>query len=273
MKVMYGSEDYFINEALRKFKKMYHYKEVDVPDGDARMFLNTTSLLDEREKIIIFYPKTERELTKLSDEWKSENNVLCVFYGALKKTDSLECKCFNKLTYEQLKKFVKEGLPTLDTALVEEFIKISGYLEDRCDMYGVVNEIRKIQCLKNVNPVVLKEVMGECDVEGNAFKEGEFLWQNDRKKAIQNVMNCPKGQEMGFIGALHRFFRVGWKLNYYSIKEVAYGTKIEPIYAKDAIEVLDKAQANIVSGRMSSKTALVYAILKILALRGEVRHG
>ena len=64
---------------------------------------------------------------------------------------------------------------------------------------------------------------------------------------------------------MQRYFRVGWKKNFFEANEVGFGDVVEPKLATKALEFLAIANEEILNGSQKPKNALLKAGLKILA--------
>lgn len=263
MKLFYGREDFFLDMQKKKLNEQYSCIETTSLDENASLFLSSVSFLDEREKAVLFIPDDLKSLKKVSEEWLQKNNVFAFYYGNLKPAD-IECESqeFKKLTEGQAVSWVNKKLPQLSRELACKIINSVDYFDDG-SLYMLVSEIKKLALLDNLNEQLIEAVVGTNSFRYDAFKEAEYIMSGNLKKAIANASSCPAGQEMLFLGALKRFFRTGWKYNYFNPKEVGYGKRVKPTISIMAIKILDEASDNIIAGGLPAKVAVLNAILKL----------
>lgn len=269
MQIVYGKEYYCINKFLEEFKRKYDVLiKTDISKKDL-IFLNSVGFLSEKDKKLIYICDDVKKIRKLEDCFTKSKDFVVVYFGNLSKNENFmsnqEIREYGKLNYNQLANFISNNVPFLKGALLKKFIELSQYLEDEdVNLYDITSEIKKFQCLSTVevDEEILLEVMGNRDVQGDAFKEGQYLVSQD-PRAITNVISCPKGNELGYIGALQRFFRVGWKKNHFTDSVIGYGASVNSSLASSALKILDEAFSLSVSGKLQPRIALVEAVIRI----------
>lgn len=262
MKLFYGREEFFLDMQKKKLKEQYDCMETSYLDESSNMFINSASFFDKREKAVLFIPDDVKSLKRVDEEWLQKNNVFAFYYGDLKLDIECETKEFKKLTENQLCSLINKKLPHLSRELMLEIISGVDYFGDG-NLYMLVSEINKLSLLDNVNEQLVEELIGKNSFKYDAFMEAKYIVNGEVEKAVANASACPVGQEMLFLGALKRFFRAGWKYNYFNAKEVGYAQKTNPKFSVDAIKILDAASDSIIAGRLPAKVAILNAVLKL----------
>lgn len=269
MQIVFGKEFYCIEKFLEETNKNYDVlKKTEISKNDL-IFLKSVGFLSEKDRRLVYICDDVKKIRKLEECFTKRDDIIIVFFGDISKKEKFlfdqDVKEYGKLNYNQLATFITHYVPFLKGSILQKFIELSEYLDnDDVNLYDIVGEIRKLQCLADVELTddILLEVVGNPDVEGDAFKEGKYLISQD-KRAISNVMNCPPGNELGYIGALQRFFRVGWKKNYFADGMVGYGDKVDSRIASAALKILDEAFASSINGRLQPRIALIEAVILI----------
>ena len=276
MIILCGNEPYLIDSEINRLKEIYNYKKVDCLDEN-KVFLEENSFFDTRKKAIFYFPEDGVKAIKKIDEYFFSKNLFIVIYENAKlNIPNVEIRRFNKLNEQGLKKYVRKVFPYMDNLLINKFVELSNYLVDESvTLYNILGEFKKIKLIakERINEETLVEMLGVPSYNGDAFKEGKFLLENNKELAIKNAMNCKKGDELAFLGALRRFYRVGWKYNYFSPKEVGYGEKIDPDYAVKALEIVNNSYELIRTGVLPGNIALMSAIFKILNIKAGESNG
>lgn len=272
MKLFYGKEEFFLARQKKEIKAKFMCKETVNLDEDAELFLSSKSFFAEKENAILFYPEDIKVLKKLDDKWLDRKNVFAFYLGNVNPGE-LECESqeFRKLTESQVVSLIHKRLPKLSRQLVDKLLESTGYLDEDGNLFSLMSEISKIALLDDVeiNDTLIDAIVGKSCMKYNAFKEADYIMSGDMSKAIDNVMSCPAGQEMMLLGALKRFFRTGWKYNYFEPGIVGYGRKVDSELAVRALQILDSASNDIINGKLPGKISLCNAILKL----GEIRNN
>lgn len=132
-------------------------------------------------------------------------------------------------------------------------------------MYTVLSELQKIKVFEKIDKELIDKMFYGESVEDNAFSLGKLLSSGQKEKALKVIQNCPSKDVLLYIGAMQRYFRVGWKKNFFEANEVGFGDVVEPKLATKALEFLAIANEEILNGSQKPKNALLKAGLKILA--------
>lgn len=273
MRVIYGSEVYCVDKYREQLVVDKEVMVIDELTSEARMFLDEISFFAEKEKCVVFLPGAVKDIVSISDEWINEPNLYIFWNGkdnelvSFVKKKGIASSCFDKYSYSQLTKFVKNRLPDIPDDVLSVLLKLLNYEAEERSLYSVVLDIEKVKCLPFVSIESIRQLFGEQDVEANAFEIGKLLINGRCSEALKIANNCPAEQELLFVGALQRFYRVGWKKNYFASKEVGYGEKVDAHDAKEALVFLERAKESIVSGQ-NPKVALMKAIQEIAIKRG-----
>ncbi|MCR5837054.1 MAG: hypothetical protein K6G88_11155 [Lachnospiraceae bacterium] len=267
MIIIYGNEPYCIDKHVTKLKEQYDSKVFDeINESEITTFLCSISFFETKPKAAVYNLIDKKDVTKLKPI--TGLNVIVYYYGAcaeIKKfaeKNEVEVFLYEKYNMRQLYKFINNRIKA-DEQTIGLFVERIGYLNDKdVSLYDIVTNCEILSSLEDVSKSAIASLYGET-VESKVFAIAGMLEKNN-SLALSYASNCPAGEELAYLGALQRYYRVGWKKNY--LHDVGNGYKVNPERAKTCLNILNSRWDDIVNGKLTAKLALVCAIKEVLAL-------
>ena len=236
-------------------------------------FLHSASFFNQTTKVLIYVVDNPKELKNVLKEWFEEKRLVIICYQHTKECETfarkedVEAQCLDKVTVSQLKELVR-NYTDMKPHIIDYFIRQMNYIEDEnISLYSIVSELDKLKGFLEVDEKLVDKVVGGSGENMNLFELGKHLRNGNGKAAYKIVEACPKGQELAYLGAAQRYFRVGWKKNYFPHKVVGYGEVCEPGFAVKALMILDNYSQKIIKGSMMANVALKMSVCEILSIK------
>lgn len=271
---IFGNEPYSIDKEKEKILKSHQndVKIVKELKSEYLSYLHTVSLFgNANNKMLLYVVEDAKELKQIPKDFIIEKNLIILFYGHSKdfsfllKNKNVESICHNKVTKVQLKKLIQNYVCMNDNVATYFIDKIGYFKYETVNLYTVLSELQKIKVFEKIDKELIDKMFYGESVEDNAFSLGKLLSSGQKEKALKVIQNCPSKDVLLYIGAMQRYFRVGWKKNFFEANEVGFGDVVEPKLATKALEFLAIANEEILNGSQKPKNALLKAGLKILA--------
>lgn len=187
--------------------------------------------------------------------------VLCNKYTELSKVSAI------------LKKEVVRQDATITEEALDLFLKKTNYLElPEVDLYFLVNELRKLaaydsQITEDTVSLLIKDNIAE-----NTFGIVRLL-QNRDIAGLRAQAELLGDNPIGTLSALLWQFRIGYKLKYFSLKDIGvkycYLKDKDKTYLINGFGIIQNAIDGIKNGSIPEKNVLEYVFFKLLALEGE----
>lgn len=280
MKFIYGNEPYCVDREKEKILGSFdESKIVDKLSEDEKFFLHSMSFFNQTTKVLIYVVDDPKNLKNIEKEWFEEESLVIICYHHTKecemfgKKEEVEAQCLDKVTVAQLKELIS-NYTGMKPNIIDYFIKQMHYTEDEnISLYSIVSELDKLKVFPEVDEKLIDKIVGGVGENMNLFDLGRHLRNGNEVAAYKIVEACPRGQELAYIGAAQRYFRVGWKKNYFQPQVVGYGDVCEPNLAVRALIILDKYSFKIIEGSMLAHVALKMSVCEIFSIKNrEVSH-
>lgn len=222
--ILYGTEEYYIDSAVRNLKKKYvaedyesmnymEFEKIESSFNDFYEFVTTFPFMADKKICVVkeagFLTSSgslnKKEEDKLSDIIDLNDSCITIFMIKSGKPDSrkkivkkLKDKNavveLNKLTEGELSKYIANKFKSLNLSIslhdADYIANNSGYLEyeSTVSLYHVNNEIEKIAAYKsNSNNVSFEDIdmLLIKSVESNIFKLVDYICEGNKKKAFE----------------------------------------------------------------------------------------
>lgn len=276
---IFGNEPYSIDKEKERILKS-HQNDVKIMKElkpEDLTYLHTVSFFgDAVEKKIVYIVEDAKDLKNISDEMILEKNLIVLYYGHSKecsfllKNNKVKSLCCDKVNKAQLKSLIQHYVPMEDNDALYFIDKINYLKDENVNLYSVLSELQKIKVFNKIDKELIDKLFDSSSVEDNAFSLGKLLVAGQKDKVLKIVENCPSKDVLIYIGAMQRYFRVGWKKNFFNANEVGFGDVVNAELATKALEILSNANEEILQGNLKAKQALTKAVLDILFERSEL---
>lgn len=270
MQFIYGNEPYGIDLMKKKYlssDKLNVRITNDLSDDD-KYFLQSVSFFEDKKRLLLFIVDDPKKLKSIDKSLANENLVI-IFYGKssecfnFSENDYVETVCCNKYSDEQIYNLVSHSI-SAERDVINYFIKMIDYKSEDVCLYSVLSELEKLKVFKTVTKELIDATLNTVSAEENVFALGSMICAGKRQEVIKAINSFSRKNEMLYIGALQRYFRVGWKKNYFSDKSFGRSYVVKPELAVKAMKYLEQANTDIISGVKKPYVALLNAVILIL---------
>lgn len=270
MHFIYGNEPYSVDILKKKYLNSdeLNVRVTNDLSDDDRFFLQSKTFFDEKKRLLMFIVDEPKKLKAIDESWADENLVI-IFYGKtsecfdFSEKECVKSVCCDKYSTEQIFNLVSHSI-VAEPEVVNYFIKVINYKSEDVCLYSVLSELDKLKVFKSVTKELIDATLNVMTAEDNVFALGAMICKGQRLEVMKSIELFSSKKEMAYIGALQRYFRVGWKKNYFSDKSVGYGDIVEPKLAVKAMKYLEQANIDIINGLKVPSVALLNAVVLIL---------
>ena len=289
LKIMIGNEPYMIDCLTRKECKL-QYPDFNLLKSNSfgaaeDEFLSGYPMMDDKRVLLLSLKELDSLKGTYFEKWASDmetQNVIVVkvseydarkaFYKeCVKKGLVVSCskKDLNPSIVALLKKRAKDAVPD---SVLESMVKRVGYLEnDAVNMYTLIGYLNMLLSLGESVTMELMESVVPAYFKEDVFSLAKLICSKNIQ-GLRKQAELLKGDEIRTLSALLREFRISYKAEYFSLKEigVTYSAflKRDKEYLLYGISVIGHVVDGIKSGTVIKKDCLMDVFLQLLNWEG-----